>query len=129
MDRRNFLIAAFGGFAVCTSPTIARAGGSRRTRRMVASWYGEEFAGRLMANGRPFDPGDSSIAAHKTLPFGTRIALENPDNGLLHEVIVQDRGPYEEGRDIDLSHAAAKRLGFLDEGVATLSAHRIDTPG
>jgi len=82
---------------------------------MIASYYGRALEGHLMANGRPFDP-DALTAAHKTLPFGTQ--LEVSYGGRSVRVTITDRGPYVPGRDLDLSLAAARKLGMLSKGVA-----------
>ncbi len=75
-----------------------------------------------MANGKPFDMHNPTIAAHRTLPFGTRLLIENPRTGVSQIVVVQDRGPYtnDPGRSLDLSKAAADRLGYTSTGVARL---------
>lgn len=77
----------------------------------TASWYGPGFAGRRTASGEVFDPG-ALTAAHKTLPFGTRLLVRNPDNGRSVWVRVNDRGPYAGGRDLDLSQGAAEAIGL-----------------
>ena len=82
---------------------------------MVASYYGRALEGHLMANGRPFDP-EALTAAHKTLPFGTQ--LEVSYHGRSVRVTITDRGPYVAGRDLDLSLAAARKLGMLSIGEA-----------
>ena len=81
----------------------------------MASYYGRALEGHLMANGQPFDP-DALTAAHKTLPFGTQ--LEVTYGGRSVRVTITDRGPYVAGRDLDLSLAAARKLGMLSRGVA-----------
>ena len=81
----------------------------------MASYYGRALEGHAMANGQPFDP-DALTAAHKTLPFGTQ--LEVSYGGRSVRVTVTDRGPYVPGRDLDLSLAAARKLGMLSRGVA-----------
>jgi rare lipoprotein A len=86
---------------------------------MTASFYGEEHHGKLTANGETFDM-YAMTCAHKTLDFNTVLILINPDNGNSIEVRVNDRGPFIEGRDIDLSWGAAKKLGMLNDGVKTL---------
>ena len=83
----------------------------------IASWYGDEFAGRLTANGEIFDPTFVS-AAHKTLPMPSVVRVTNLDNGKSLVVRLNDRGPFVAGRIIDLSREAAKRLEFLDSGIA-----------
>lgn len=83
----------------------------------LASWYGGKFQGRKTANGEIFDTYKIS-AAHKSLPFGTIVSVENLENGKKLDVRVNDRGPYIQGRIIDLSYAAAKELGILNQGIA-----------
>ncbi len=83
----------------------------------LASWYGPGFDGKPTANGEIFDRGRLS-AAHKTLPLPSIVRIENLDNGLSLKVRVNDRGPFVEDRVIDLSQAAARALGFEDEGLA-----------
>ena len=80
------------------------------------SWYGPGFHGRRTANGEVFDTHDLTMA-HRSLPMGTSVRVTNLDNGRSVVVRVNDRGPYVRGRVADLSHAAAERLGFVDEGV------------
>ncbi|MBN1241103.1 MAG: septal ring lytic transglycosylase RlpA family protein [Spirochaetales bacterium] len=88
---------------------------------MVASWYGEPFHGRVTASGLVFDK-NGFTAAHKTLPFGTVLRLTNPANGRSVLVTVTDRGPFVLGRDLDVSEAAARELGMIAAGTATLRA-------
>jgi rare lipoprotein A len=76
-----------------------------------ASWYGPGFAGHRTASGEVFDPG-ALTAAHKTLPFGTRLLIRNPDTGRSVWVRVNDRGPYAGGRDLDLSQGSAEAIGL-----------------
>lgn len=84
-----------------------------------ASFYAGNFIGRRTANGEIFTSREMT-AAHKTLPFGTRLKVTNPDNGQMVEVVINDRGPYIKGRTLDLSLAAAEALGMVDKGVARL---------
>ena len=81
----------------------------------VASWYGQEFAGRTTANGEIFDP-MLLTAAHRTLPFGTILDVLNPKTNQTVRVRVNDRGPYVGDRMIDLSYAAARQIGLIDPG-------------
>lgn len=83
----------------------------------VASWYGDQFHGRLTANGEIFDKRRLS-AAHRTLPMPTIVEVENLENGRTIRVRVNDRGPFARERVIDLSHAAADALGFTAQGTA-----------
>ena len=89
--------------------------GGRDLGRGMASWYGPGFHGRLTANGEKFDMHELT-AAHKTLPFGTRVLVHNPRTGKEVVVRINDRGPFIKGRVIDLSKAAAKALGMKGRG-------------
>src|SRR3954467_15347946 len=81
----------------------------------VASWYGQEFAGRTTANGEIFDP-LLLTAAHRTLPFGTVLDVKNSKSGRVVRVRVNDRGPFVGNRMIDLSYAAAQQIGLVEPG-------------
>jgi rare lipoprotein A (peptidoglycan hydrolase) len=83
----------------------------------TASWYGPGFQGRPTASGEPFDQ-NSLTAAHRTLPLGSQAVVTNIENGRSVVVEINDRGPYVGGRVLDLSRAAAARLGMLDDGLA-----------
>ena len=83
----------------------------------IASWYGEEFAGRLTANGEIFEPGIVS-AAHQTLPMPSIVRVTNLENGRSLVVRINDRGPFVRGRIIDLSREAARLLEFSQQGTA-----------
>ena len=84
-----------------------------------ASWYGPGFHGRRSASGEIFNQ-NALTAAHRTLPFGTRILVTNLNNGRQVTVRVNDRGPYSGGRIIDLSAAAAAEIGLVNSGVGTV---------
>jgi peptidoglycan lytic transglycosylase len=86
-----------------------------QTMHGVASWYGQEFAGRTTANGEIFDP-MLFTAAHRTLPFGSVVDVQNPKTGQSVRVRINDRGPYIGGRMIDLSYAAAQQIGLIEPG-------------
>ena len=83
----------------------------------IASWYGPGFAGRKTASGEIFDPGQLT-AAHRTLPFGSVVRVTHLESGQSVLVRINDRGPFEPTRLIDLSQAAAEALGMLSAGVA-----------
>jgi rare lipoprotein A len=85
--------------------------------RGVASWYGEQFHGRQAANGELFDM-DALTAAHRTMPLGSIVRVVNLANGKHLHVRITDRGPYVNGRILDLSRAAAIRLGMEHGGLA-----------
>jgi rare lipoprotein A len=84
-----------------------------------ASWYGAQHHGRRTASGAVFDQ-TKLTAAHRTLPFGTRLRVTNLANGRSVEVEITDRGPYSGNRIIDLSRAAAQALGMIEAGTATV---------
>jgi rare lipoprotein A len=88
-------------------------------KEVVASWYGEDFHGKPMANGDPYNMYKSTIA-HKKMPLGTRVELENPRTGEKVRAVVADRGPYIQGRDVDLSYHLASRLSLVEQGVGSL---------
>jgi rare lipoprotein A len=83
----------------------------------IASWYGPGFHGKRTASGEVYDM-DDLTAAHKRLPFGTVVLVENLDNGRRTEVRINDRGPFVHNRVIDLSRGAARAIGMLGPGTA-----------
>lgn len=87
------------------------------TQRGEASWYGKRFDGRKTANGDRFSEQEMT-AAHRTLPFGTKVMVENLQTGEQAEVKITDRGPYAQRarRIIDLSRAAANSIGIVEQG-------------
>ena len=91
---------------------------------MTASWYGPKFHGKLTANGEIYDQ-MAFTAAHKSLPFGTMLKLTNLENGKSVIVRVNDRGPYINGRDIDLSKGAAISLGSIKNGVIKVKVEQL----
>ena len=92
-----------------------------------ASFYADKFEGSPTASGEKYRH-NKLTAAHKTLPFGTRVRVTNLDNKKTVDVIINDRGPYVENRVIDLSRSAAEALGFVNQGLAEVSVEVID-PG
>ena len=86
----------------------------------MASWYGNGFSGRRTANGETFNPGQLT-AAHRTLPFGTKVRVTNLRNGRSVVVRINDRGPHARGRVIDLSTGAARLIGVLQSGLAPVA--------
>lgn len=107
----------------CAPATHADPAGYAPSERFVeeglASWYGAKFQGRTTASGVPFDK-NKLVAAHPSLPFGTRVRVERLSTGESVEVEIVDRGPAagprRAGVVIDLSEAAAERLDFIDAG-------------
>ncbi|RDI95570.1 septal ring lytic transglycosylase RlpA family protein [Meiothermus sp. QL-1] len=88
----------------------------RAVQEGLASWYGARFHGRRTASGERFNKFHLT-AAHRSLPFGTRVRVVNPRNGQSVVVRINDRGPHIQGRIIDLSYAAALQLGLVRQGV------------
>jgi len=89
----------------------------KRTWVGVSSWYGEDFHGKKTANGEIYNMYDLT-AAHKTLPLGTTVRVTNLSNNRSVVVRINDRGPYVEGRILDLSYGAAEKLDFHNKGTA-----------
>src|SRR6266403_3712148 len=88
--------------------------------RVVASWYGPGFDGRLTASGVHFHQDEMTVASRTIRPFGTHLLILNPVNGNYVIARVTDCGPFHEGRDIDLSHGVAFKLGLLERGVGAV---------
>jgi len=96
----------------------------------VASWYGPNFHGKQTANGETYDM-DELTAAHRTLPFNTRVRVINLENDQTVVVRINDRGPYAKGRIIDLSRKAASKIGMIRTGTAQVRLMALggaDTP-
>ena len=93
----------------------------------IASWYGPGFDGNYTANGEIYDM-DGISAAHKTLPFGTIVRVVDLETGKSVVVRINDRGPFIEGRIIDLSKGAAEKLGIIDKGIARVGLRIVRWP-
>lgn len=93
-----------------------------------ASYYGSEFQGRKTASGARYD-GGLMTAAHRTLPFGTRVRIVNLGNDRSVEVVINDRGPFRKGRIVDLSRRAAELIGLIRVGVARVRLEVLASPG
>lgn len=98
------------------------------TERGIASWYGRKFHGRRTSNGEVYDMYSMS-AAHKHLPIPTYVEVTNLENGRRVLVRVNDRGPFHENRIIDLSYAAASRIGMLGKGTALVEIRAVEPGG
>lgn len=85
-----------------------------------ASYYADKFHGRPTASGEKYNK-KAFTAAHKTLPFGTKVRVTNLKNNKSVDVIINDRGPFKAGRIIDLSRAAAEKIGLINNGVAKVT--------
>ncbi len=97
----------------------------RATEMGIASWYGPGFHGKLTANGERYDQ-NGMTAAHRTLPLGTWVEVRELRTNKTVKVRVNDRGPYKQGRSIDLSYGAAKALDIVDRGTAPVEIRLLD---
>jgi len=94
----------------------------------LASWYGPKFHGRRTASGEVFNQ-EKFTAAHRTLPWGSRVRVTNLDNGKSVDVRINDRGPFGKGRIIDLSRAAARALDIVIRGITTVRIEWLSDSG
>ena len=92
-----------------------------------ASWYGPDFDGKVTANGERFNA-ESLTAAHPSLPFGSWVRVVNPRNGKFEVVRINDRGPYQEGREIDVSYRVARKIGLIHSGVSQVRLELVELP-
>ena len=109
---RHFIIAA--SLLLCLS-SCAR----KITETGKGSYYADKFQGRSTASGEKYNQ-NKLTAAHRTLPFGTKVKVVNISNGRSVNVTINDRGPFAPGRIIDVSKKAARKLGMVDAGVASV---------
>lgn len=109
------LAFASAGTTVTTTETVEAASATGGH----ASYYGKRFHGRTTANGEKFNM-NAMTAAHKSLPFGTKVKVTNRTNGKSVVVRINDRGPYIGGRVIDLSRGAAAKIGMIHTGTANV---------
>lgn len=109
----SLLLAACGG----STPPPMTSVSENWSEEGIASWYGPGFDGKRTASGEVYDMEDMT-AAHKRLPFGTRVQVESLDTGRRAEVRINDRGPFVDDRIIDLSMAAAREIEMLGPGTA-----------
>jgi rare lipoprotein A len=108
--RKILLILSVAILMAC-SPKVSQTG--------KASFYADEFNGRKTASGVTFR-NSKKIAAHQTLPFGTKVKVTNLANGKSTKVVIQDRGPFVAGRIIDVSKKAARKIGMIDHGIGNV---------
>ena len=92
-----------------------------------ASWYGPEFNGKKTANGERFNC-EALTAAHPNLPFGAWVRVVNTRNGKFELVRINDRGPYQEGREIDVSYRVARKIGLINSGVSQVRLELMQLP-
>lgn len=112
-----FIVLLLGGLNTAYADDI--------TQKGKASYYSDRFQGATTASGEPFNQ-QALTAAHPSLPFGTKVRVTRPDTGKTVEVIINDRGPYVQGRIIDLSKRAARQLGMLKRGVAPVLVTQVN---
>jgi rare lipoprotein A (peptidoglycan hydrolase) len=93
----------------------------------TSSWYGDDFDGQPTANGETYDM-YAATAAHPTLPLGSIVRVVNPRNHRSQIVRINDRGPYVEGRELDVSYEVARRLGFDQHGIAKVRLELLEVP-
>lgn len=105
----SFLV--FGGATIINESNTTGSG--------VASWYGGKFHGKLTASGDVYNMNEFT-AAHKTLPFGTKLRVTNKNNGKSVIVEINDRGPFVKSRVLDLSKAAFEEIGDIDQGIMNI---------
>lgn len=112
--------------AIVMTPPASPAVGAEEVG--FASWYGAPHHGRRTASGEVYDM-NQFTAAHRTLPFGTRLLVTNRDTSQSAEVRVNDRGPFAHGRILDVSYAAARQLGAVGPGIISVRVRVIALPG
>jgi rare lipoprotein A len=111
--------------AVMTSPPVPPTLGAEEIG--IASWYGAPHHGRRTASGEVYDM-HQLTAAHKTLPFGTRVLVTNRDTSQSAELRINDRGPFVDGRILDVSYAAARLLGAIAPGTIPVRVRVLSLP-
>jgi rare lipoprotein A len=112
-------------YTICLNLLIACAWAQTQTGK--ASFYADKFEGTHTASGEKYKH-SKLTAAHKSLPFGTKVRLTNTANNQSVDVVINDRGPYVEDRIVDVSKSAAEQLGFINQGLAEVKLEVID-PG
>jgi len=120
----------FLAIPLAQEPAVARATPPVKPIRVWvgnASWYGQEFQGRTTASGEPFDM-NANTAAEPNLPFGSIVRLKNMRTGKSQLVRINDRGPYVDGRDLDVSYQVACNLGMIGRGVSRLRIELLEVP-
>jgi rare lipoprotein A len=98
-----------------------------QTETGIASWYGPDYHGRTTANGETYDM-EAMTAAHRTLAFGTVVRVDHLGSGRSIRVRINDRGPFVDGRIIDLSRRAARELDMIGSGLARVRVTVVETP-
>jgi len=109
------------------APSVAAAPVVESGETGLASWYGHPYHGRASASGEIYDM-EQMTAAHRTLPFGTMVRVHDLDNEKSVDVRINDRGPFVDGRIIDLSHAAARAIEMIGPGTARVRLEILSAP-
>lgn len=109
----------------CASTRHTEQGTDQEDKYVTASWYGRKFHGKRTASGERFDM-YAMTCAHRTLPFGTKLRVTNPENNKSVIVTVNDRGPFVRSRQLDLSYGAAKKIGIIKQGVEKVIIEHIE---
>jgi rare lipoprotein A len=129
MRSKLLILAAILVLASGCAGTAGRTGGAQLDTNPyqtgVASYYASKFEGHRTASGERYH-GDELTAAHRTLPFGTRVRVTNLANDASVVVTVNDRGPVRKDRVIDLSRRAARKLGFVADGTTRVAIELVD---
>jgi rare lipoprotein A len=120
------IVGSLLSVVVCTAEANAR-DHIPSHRYVTASWYGQAFKNRPTASGVRFDP-NKMTGAHRSLPLGTHVRVTDMKGGRSVVVKIVDRGPYRKGRGIDLSYAAARRLGIIERGVVRVRVEPVPDP-
>lgn len=115
-----------------TAKNASRTAGNKEKQPLavwecITGWYGEDFDGQPTANGETYDM-YATTAAHPTLPLGSIVRVVNTRNHRSQVVRINDRGPYVEGRELDVSYEVARRLGFDDKGLAKVRVELLEVP-
>lgn len=113
------------GLAACSGGLLSRDESKGFSQQGEASFYADKFQGRLTANGERFNQ-KALTAAHKRLPFGTKVRVTNLENGKAVVVRINDRGPFVSGRVIDLSKSAFRHIGNTRQGVIDVKIEVLD---
>ncbi len=119
---QRFSTVLFLAIALTTTSSVAAAAAVEEGE---ASYYANSLHGNKTASGEPYDK-NAMTAAHRTLPFGTRVKVTRTETGQSVELVINDRGPHAKGRIIDVSGAAASKLGLLKLGHAPVTVEVID---
>jgi len=123
-EPRRHLPKAKPAHAPAAPPILDHSGTAKRGK---ASFYGKEFYGKKMADGTRMNP-NAHVAASRTLPLGTKVEVKNLHNGKTALVVIRDRGPFVEGRIIDLSPKTADILGMRQQGVVPVEVRPLEVP-